>query len=226
MPVIRRTMGAQEPLWTDRREAGQQLAAHLAPWAGRADTSTVVALPRGGVAVAAEVAKQLHLPITTWSVRKLVLPDDPERAIGAVGPGGVELWDEAIQPWLSSQGDWRQQLVRVAKQELVRRQRRYGDATAEDLRGRDLLLVDDGIATGLTVSAAIDSLRAVQPVRLTLAVPVLDRQVKTWLSTRVDGLICLAVMTGLRAVGEHYRHFNQLDDQTVLELLRDCRSQL
>lgn len=219
-------MGDPGHLWNDRQQAGQALADRLPSWQGQGDASTVVAVPRGGVAVGVEVASRLRLPITTWSVRKIVLPNDPERAIGAVAPGDVEVWDDRINQGIALGQHQRQAMRNLAKRELERRQRVYHDATAQELQGRHLLLVDDGIATGLTVCAAIDSLRALEPASLTLAVPVVDRQIKAWLSGRVDHLVALTVVTGLRAVGLHYRQFEQLDDAAVLELLSNSRRQV
>lgn len=210
-------------IWPDRRQAGRELAEHLLAWDGQGHTTTVVAVPRGGVAVAVEVARRLRLPITTWSVRKLSLPDNPELAIGAIGPGEVELWDDRAERLLAGQPERRQRVVTAARLELERRRRLFGDAAPAELRGRQLIVVDDGVATGLTVCAALDSLRALSPASLILAVPVVDREVKGWLAGRVDTMVALAVVRDLQAVGLHYHRFEQLDDSAVLSLLAGCR---
>ncbi|MFN5193968.1 MAG: phosphoribosyltransferase [Cyanobacteriota bacterium] len=217
-------MEQHSDIWLDRREAGQALAARLLAWEGRHHDSTVVALPRGGVAVAVEVARRLRLPITTWSVRKLVLPDAPECAIGAIGPGGVELWDPEASRWLEGRPELRARILQQARLELERRRHCFGDAGGAELRDRHLLIVDDGIATGLTVGAAIESLRALAPASLHLAVPVMDQRMQAWLASRVESVEALAVVSRLGAVGLYYRKFAQLDDTAVLELLDRCRS--
>lgn len=217
-----RSPGASQPIWSDRAAAGQELAARLHAWAHRRDT-TLVALPRGGVAVAAEIAQALELPLTTWAVRKLALPTSPEFAIGAIAPGGVVLWDPASSRGLINYPDLRRLILEREGQELQRRQRLFADAQPEQLRGRQLILVDDGIATGLTVRAALLSLRQLQPEGLILAVPVVTHRVLQQLRTLVNGAVALAPVDDLLAVGCHYRRFEQLSDNDVLHLLASCR---
>jgi len=208
------------PLWFDRREAGGQLAARFHDRRGRAGDCTLLALPRGGVAVAAEMARRLHLPLACWAVRKIAHPAYPEFAIGAVAPGGVVLWDrpQVGVPPLSAQE--RDQLVAGQQRELERRRQLFGDPDPASLADRHLVVVDDGIATGLTARAALRSLRPLQPASLALAVPVVDRQVLPDREALVDRLEALAVVDRLRAVGEWYTHFEQLEDSEVLALLR------
>ena len=176
-------------------------------------------LPRGGVVVAAEVAGALHLPMASWAVRKLGHPADPEVAIGAIAPGGVVLWDRPSLRRLGLSPQQQARLVADQRRELERRQRLFGDPGAPELRDRPLLVVDDGVATGLTVRAALASLRQGQPRRLVLAVPVIDGVVATSLEPALDGLVALARVRGLRSVGGCYRHFDQVGDATVLALL-------
>jgi putative phosphoribosyl transferase len=179
----------------------------------------VIGLPRGGVVVAAEVAGALHLPMASWAVRKLGHPADPEVAIGAIAPGGVVLWDRPSLRRLGLSPQQQARLVADQRRELERRQRLFGDPGAPELRDRPLLVVDDGVATGLTVRAALASLRQGQPRRLVLAVPVIDGVVATSLEPALDGLVALARVRGLRSVGGCYRHFDQVGDATVLALL-------
>jgi putative phosphoribosyl transferase len=180
----------------------------------------LVALPRGGVAVAAAMAEHLHSPVVTWSVRKVVHPSNPEYAIGAIAPGGVVLWDERHEnDRFLSQPSLRQQLVQGQEIELERRRRIFNDPPASSLKGKQLVVVDDGIATGMTVKAALASLRQVGPASLMLAVPVVDRRIVPDLRARVDELEALAVVDHLRSVGEWYRRFPQLEDGEVLQLL-------
>ena len=213
----------QPPLWRDRREAGEALADALMVW--RADPSAVViGLPRGGVVVAAAVAEALELPLASWAVRKLAHPQAPEVAVGAIAPGGVLLWDEPYLRQLHLDPLLRRHLVAAQDRELHRRQRLYGDPPAARLRGRSLLVVDDGIATGLTVRAALESLRQAQPARLVLAVPVLDARLVDRLSPLVDQLVALAVVPALQAVGLWYERFEPVEDPEVQALLAAARS--
>jgi putative phosphoribosyl transferase len=206
------------PLWRDRREAGRQLARLLAAWRGHPQ-ALVIGLPRGGVAVAAEVAEQLHLPLATWAVRKLAHPAAPEVAVGAIAPGGVLIWDEPYLRQVHLDPLLRRQLVAQQDDELRRRQRLFGDPLVSSLRGRPLLVVDDGVATGLTVRAALQSLRQATPSHLVLAVPVIDQLVAARLRPLVDDLVALAEVDGLLAVGAWYERFEQLDDAQVKALM-------
>ena len=205
-------------LWRDRDAAGRALAEQLRRQAPPSPDALLLALPRGGVPVAAAMARRLSLPLATWSARKLADPSQPEFAIGAIAPGGVELWDLPPRaPWPSP--EQRQRILARQGEELRRRQRLFGDPDPAALRHRHLILVDDGIATGLTARAALQSLRLLQPASLTLAVPVLDRRVHDRLRDLVDQLEALAVVDGLEAVGQFYEHFEQLRDDEVLALL-------
>jgi len=212
-------MTGSPPLWIDRQEAGRALAARLADRRGQGATTTLVALPRGGVAVAAAMAQELQLPLVTWAVRKLAHPSHPEYAIGALAPGGWVLWDEASVRLMGLSRAQQQRLLAEQQAELERRQRTYADPPPEALRHRWLVVVDDGIATGLTAQAALRSLRQLQPAGLILAVPVLDRRVMLTLAPLTDRLEALAVVEGLEAVGCWYERFNQLDDDDVIQLL-------
>jgi putative phosphoribosyl transferase len=215
-------MSRQPPLWDDRRDAGRALAERLVRWRGRSD-ARVVGLPRGGVVVAAEVAKALDLPLVSWAVRKVAHPQAPELAIGAIAPGGVLLWDEPYLRQLQLDPLLRRHLVAEQDDELRRRQRLYGDPAPAALRGCHLLVVDDGIATGLTARAALQSLRLCRPASVVLAVPVLDGTVLPRLETLVDELEVLAVVDQLSAVGLWYRRFEQVADADVLALLTAAR---
>jgi putative phosphoribosyl transferase len=213
----------QAPLWRDRRQAGAQLALALQAWLGDPQT-VVIGLPRGGVVVAAAVADALQLPLASWAVRKLAQPTAPEVAVGAIAPGGVLLWDEPYLRQLHLDPLLRRRLVAEQDQELRRRQRLYGDPPASALRGRHLLVVDDGVATGLTVRAALQSLRQVRPSRLTLAVPVVDQCLLGWLRSLVDELVMLAAVPSIEAVGLWYERFEPVADAEVLALLAAARS--
>lgn len=213
----------EPPLWRDRRQAGEALAAVLTAWRGD-PSAVVIGLPRGGVVVAAAVAEALQLPLASWAVRKLAHPQAPEVAVGAIAPGGVLLWDEPYLRQLHLDPQLRRQLVAAQDRELHRRQRLYGDPPAASLRGRSLLVVDDGVATGLTVRAALQSLRQTQPTHLVLAVPVIDERLVERLSPLVDQLVALAAVASLQAVGLWYEHFEPVPDHDVLTLMGSSRS--
>jgi len=207
-------------LWTDRRAAGVLLAEKLRAWADQAQTTTVIGLPRGGVAVGAAVADQLRLPLASWSVRKLTLPTAPETALGALAAPDVVVWNPAA--WSTARLNTAQQqaLIDAARPELERRRQRFGDPDPAALQGRQLIVVDDGIATGMTVLAALQALRNCGPASLVLAVPVLDQRLVGVLTPLVDGLVALAVVHDLQAVGHYYSDFSQLSDRTVEQLLQ------
>jgi len=210
-------MELNPPLWRDRRAAGRDLAQRWADIRGRGDT-LLIGLPRGGVAVAAAMADVLALPLAPWAVRKIADPAWPEVAIGAVAPGGVVLWGAPEHATGLSQRQLAQ-LVRQQQAELLRRQSRYGDPDPRSLAGRHLVVVDDGIATGLTAKAALLSLRRLGPASLGLAVPVVDRRLVPELEALVERLEILAVVPRLESVGPWYGRFEQLNDNAVIQLL-------
>jgi putative phosphoribosyl transferase len=213
------------PLWRSRQEAGAALADRLRAQEWPTEQTVLLALPRGGVPVGAEVARRLGLPLATWSVRKVADPSWPELAIGAVAAGGVMVWRDGgeraahNQERLARQQGWLQEEER----ELARRQALFGDPDPHHLQGRHLVVIDDGIATGMTVRAALLSLKRLQPASLTLAVPVVDREVAEELAPLVNRLEALALVDDLRAVGLWYEDFNQLSDGEVIALLGQNR---
>ena len=216
-------MVTRAPLWTSRHQAGLALAEAFADRRGHRGDTTLVALPRGGVPLAAAMASRLELPLVTWSVRKVADPRWPELAVGAVAAGGVVVWRHGAggrQPAATAtEHGW----LRDQERERQRRQRLFGDPPGDRLCGRHLIVVDDGIATGMTAEAALLSLRRVGPASLALAVPVVDRQVAGVLGRLVDHVEALAVVSDLQAVGLWYGHFEQLSDRQVLALLEGAR---
>jgi putative phosphoribosyl transferase len=213
----------EPPLWADRHQAGLELARACGRLRNPVLPVTLVALPRGGVPVAAAMAGELGCALATWSVRKVADPAIPEVAIGAVAPGGVAVWRNGGAARSHEIAARRRGWLAEQEAELERRQRLFGDPSPEQLRGRHLVVVDDGIATGMTVEAALRSLRRLEPARLELAVPVLDRRLLEWLSSLVDRLTVLAPVDELTAVGLWYARFEQLSDAQVLELLARVR---
>ncbi|MFJ9771333.1 phosphoribosyltransferase family protein [Kitasatospora sp. NPDC101157] len=209
--------------FTDRTEAGRRLAARLAHLAG--PDTVVVALPRGGVPVAAEVATALDAPLDICVIRKLGVPYQPELAMGAIGEDGVRVLNEQVLR-LAGVGD--EQLAQVERRErteLARRARRYrGDRPASDLRGRTVIVVDDGIATGSTARAACRIVRARGAARVVLAVPVAPRDWTDRLTEVADELVCVDTPSPFFAIGEFYADFSQTGDEEVLRLLAEARS--
>jgi putative phosphoribosyl transferase len=211
-------MARATALWRDRHHAGRALAERLMPWRRHPD-ALVLGLPRGGIVVAAEVARALELPLASWAVRKLAHPRAPELALGAIAPGGVLIWDDAITSTQGLDAALRQRIVAEQSRELERRRRLYGDPALSSLGQRPLLVVDDGVATGLTVRAALQSLQQANPSQLVLAVPVIDRQLAGRLRLQLDELIALAEVDDLGAVGAWYQHFDPVTDTQVLDLM-------
>jgi len=214
-------MDPRPPLWSNRKDAGQALARRFLSWDKPSAQTLLLALPRGGVPVAAAMASALGWPLGTWSVRKVADPAWPELAIGAIAAGGVVVWRNGDEQgaWDREQHARRHGWLAREERELVRRQTLFGDPDPRALKERHLVVVDDGIATGMTVRAALLSLRRCEPASLCLAVPVVDRQVVQELLPLVDRLEALAVVADLRAVSLWYSAFEQLSDQEVLELL-------
>lgn len=216
-------MARATALWRDRADAGRALAQRLSPWHHRCD-ALVLGLPRGGVVVAAEVARALKLPLSSWAVRKLAHPRAPELALGAMAPGGVLIWDEAMARSQGLDPPLRRRIVEEQRRELERRRQLYGDPQPSVLRGRPLLVVDDGVATGLTVRAALESLRRAEPSQLVLAVPVIDRRIASRLRRDLDQLVALAEVDDLWAVGAWYERFAPVEDAQVLALMAACNA--
>lgn len=210
-----------KPLFNDRSEAGRELAIRLSRYKGQ--DCVVLALPRGGVPVAVEIARALEVPLDLVLVRKIGLPRQPELAAAAVVDGGapeIVVNDEVV----ANAGLDDAYIAAQAKQELVeieRRRRVYQAGRASvPLEGRTLIVVDDGIATGATVRAALAAMKRKSPKRLILAVPVAAPEALEDLRLLVDEIVCLEVPARFYAIGMHYRDFHQLDDAEVLDLLR------
>jgi putative phosphoribosyl transferase len=180
------------PLWLNRYAAGLALAEVFSKGDGISTNTLLLALPRGGVPVAAAMASQLHLPLATWSVRKIADPAQSEVAIGAIAAGGAMVWRDGEQA-----GQWAAKAARhgwlqCQQKEMARRQQLFGDPAPEQLRNRHLIVVDDGIATGMTAKAALVSLGKVDAASLSLAIPVIDSSVAQELVPLVDRLEALA----------------------------------
>lgn len=203
----------------DRKSAGRQLADDLGAYAGR-DGLLVLGLPRGGVPVAFEVARQLGAPLDVFLVRKLGVPSQPELAMGAIASGGVRILNEDVVAELDITDDAIARVAAEEQEELERRQRAYrGDRREPDLRWRTVILVDDGLATGATMAAAVAAARADDPAELVVAVPVAARETCDAFRDSVDAVVCSITPEPFRAVGAWYEEFPQTTDEEVRALL-------
>lgn len=206
----------------NRQEAGRLLAEKLKKYAGK--NSYVLAVPRGGVVVGYEVAKRLKLPLDILVVRKIGHPFDPELAIGAVAEGVIEVLDDEIDVSGISPKEIRD-VVDKERLEVKRRQHLYrDDRPLADMAGKTVLIIDDGLATGYTAIAAVDSARRLHPSRLVFSVPVCAEDSIIKIKNKVDDFVCLLSTPDLRAVGEYYLNFNQVTDDQVVSLLNSSRS--
>ena len=203
----------------DRTEAGKLLAAQLGEYADRSDV-WVLGLPRGGVPVAYEIAQALNLPLDICLVRKLGVPGQPELAMGAIAPGDVMVLNHEILNSLEIPRGALLQVVEDEKQELERRDRVYRENRPEpDVQGKTVILVDDGIATGSTLRAAIATLRQKNPQAIVVAVPVAPASACQSLEAIVDKIVCLNTPEPLNSIGIWYVDFSQTSDQEVRHLL-------
>ena len=203
----------------DRSEAGRVLAGHLRKYADRDDV-IVLGLPRGGVPVAAEVARALGAPLDVFIVRKLGVPGHEELAMGAVASGGVRVVNDDVVRGLALDD---RTIDRVAARELAelhRRERSYrGDRPDPDFAGRTVILVDDGLATGSSMRAAVKALAARHPARVVVAVPIAARDTCAALLREADEVVCPVTPEPFHAVGLWYEDFSQTTDEEVHALL-------
>ena len=206
----------------NRRDAGRRLAQHLLVYADCRDV-IVLALPRGGVPVAFEVAQALGVPLDVFVVRKLGLPWQEELAIGALASGGVRVLDlDLIRAAGVTENDL-QRITRVEQSELDRRERLYrDDRPFPDLTGKTVILVDDGLATGATMKAAVTALRQEGPSRVVVAAPVAARETCESLRQVADDIVCATTPEPFRAVGLWYDDFSQVTDEEVRRLLEQA----
>jgi erythromycin esterase-like protein/predicted phosphoribosyltransferase len=206
-------------LFRDRREAGRLLATKLTRYANRPDV-LVLALPRGGVPVAYEVASALGAPLDVFVVRKLGVPGYEELAMGAVATGGVRVLNDQLVNRLGIPDDMIDAVAAREQQELARRERLYRDGRPPpDVRGRTVILVDDGLATGATMHAAIQALRQQNPTHIVVAVPTASPETCKKMRAEVDEVICAITPEPFEAVGRWYRDFSQTTDEEVRALL-------
>src|SRR5256714_15178008 len=203
----------------DRTEAGPLLAAKPAQSAQRPDV-LVLALPRGGVPVAYEVARALGAPLDVYLVRKLGVPGHKELAMGAIATGGVRVLNEAVVGALHISPATIDAVAAAEQRELARRERLYrGTRPAPDVRGRTVILVDDGLATGATMPAAVAALRQQQPARIVVAVPIAAPETCDELRAEVDEIVCAITPEPFYAFGLWYEDFAPPTDDEIRTLL-------
>ena len=206
--------------FTDRSEAGRRLAERIRPHA--VEDPIVLALPRGGVPVGAELARELGAEFDVLMVRKIGLPEHPETGVGAISEDGQVLYDDRALARLRVPRQALSDTVALERDELDRRRRVYrGERSMPRIAGRDCVVVDDGVATGGTARAALRMVRQAGPSRLVLAVPVASPEALETLRSEADSLVVLSVPDNFRAVGEWYRDFDQLSDEDVTMILGD-----
>src|SRR4051794_38932474 len=203
----------------DRAEAGRLLAERLHQYAGRDDVA-VLGLPRGGVPVAFEVARALGAPLDVFLVRKLGVPRHEELAFGAIATGGTRVLNEEVVESLGIPLEWIEAIDAKERRELERRDRAYrGERPPPDLAGRTVILVDDGLATGSTMLAAVRAVREDDPAKVVVAVPIADPEVCAGLEAVADEVVCASTQRPMRAVGAWYDDFSQTTDDEVRELV-------
>ena len=196
-----------------------RLAARLGAYAGRRDV-VVLALPRGGVPVASEVARALRAPLDVFLVRKLGVPFHRELAMGAIASGGVRVLNTAILEAFGIPTEAVDAVAREEEAELARRECLYrGDRAAPDVRGKVVVLVDDGLATGATMRAAVTALRRLGPARIVVAVPTASAEACTEMAAAADEVVCAETPEPFLAVGASYEDFSETTDADVRRLL-------
>jgi putative phosphoribosyl transferase len=207
-------------IFKNRKDAGQKLAEKLAKYAGRDDV-LILALPRGGVPVAFEVAEKLGAPLDVFLVRKLGVPGQEELAMGAIASGSVRVLNTRTIDYLKISEEAIDRVAEREQRELRRREREYrGGLPAPDVSGKIVILIDDGLATGATMRAAAIALKQMNPARIIVAVPVAADETCREFKQEVDAVICAITPEPFYGVGLWYEDFSQTTDEEVRELLK------
>lgn len=205
--------------FSDRAEAGRKLAAALSQYARREDV-VVLALPRGGVPVAFEVARELEVPLDVFVVRKLGLPEQPELAMGAIASGGVRVLNDEVVAAAAVPPETIEEVAAREHEELARRETMYrGGRSALRVEGKTVILVDDGLATGSSMRAAVRALREQRAAQIVVAVPVAPPATCEELRGEADEVVCACTPEPFVAIGAWYEHFPQVSDGEIRDLL-------
>jgi putative phosphoribosyl transferase len=221
-----RAMMKVDDIFQDRRHAGRELAKRLIPYAQQ-ENVLALALPRGGVPVAYEVATALHVPLDVFIVRKLGVPGHEELAMGAIASGGVRVLNDEIVNQIPQVGDIISAVAAREMQELERREFLYrGRRPPADVLGKTVLVIDDGLATGSTMRAAVLALRQQEAGKIVVAVPVASRETCLQLANQADEVVCVEIPSNFMAVGQFYADFSQTSDAEVSDLLAQAAQQL
>jgi putative phosphoribosyl transferase len=210
----------------NREQAGHALAERLKAYANRSDV-VVLALPRGGLPIGVEVAAALRVPLDVFVVRKLGTPGQPELAMGAIASGGVRVLNDDVLKVLNLTSDAVDRVARAEQQELERRERLYrGDRPLPALADRVVILVDDGLATGSTMRAAVKAVRQHRPGKVVVAVPAGAAETCEEFRQEVDEIVCIIAPASFQAVGSWYEEFPQISDREVRDLLEKSSREL
>ncbi len=208
--------------FTDRVDAGKRLASSLKNFSGK--KGIVLAIPRGGVVVGYEIAKVLNLPLDVIIPRKIGAPDNPELAIGAVAEDGTAILDNRLIAYLGVSKEYIKEETARQKREIERRLKLYRhDTSYPNLKGLDVIVVDDGIATGSTMKAALASVKNRGAVSVTVAIPVGPPSTIEELNEIADRVVCLYTPEYFQAIGEFYSNFSQTEDEEVIKLLHESK---
>jgi len=211
--------------FSDRADAGKRLVEALADFRGK--DAAVLAIPRGGVVVGYEIATALMLPLDVIVPRKLGSPDNPELAIGAIAEDGSRVLDNQLVVYLDVPDSYIEAESERQRREIARRMNVYREGVEPiDLEGKDVIIVDDGIATGSTMKAALLSVRNRRAKSVTVAVPVGSPQTITELKRLADRVVCLYTPEYFQAIGQFYEDFSQTSDEEVIRMLKHCREGL
>ena len=213
-------------IFKNRKDAGRELAEKLIEYKNRQDV-LVLALPRGGVPVAFEVARKLNFPLDVFLVRKLGVPGQEELAMGAIASGETRVLNEKVINPLRIPKEIVEAVARKENRELERRERAYrDDLPAPDIAGKTVILIDDGLATGATMRAAVIALKQQNPAKIIVAVPVASPETCAEFRDEVDKIICAVMPEPFHGVGLWYEDFSQTTDEEVCELLSKSREKL
>ena len=208
--------------FTDRVDAGKRLASALSNFSGK--KGIVLAIPRGGVPVGFEIAKTLKIPLDVIIPRKIGAPDNPELAIGAVAEDGTAILDDHLVKYLAVSREYIKEAIERQKQEIQRRLETYRqDSSYPNLKGFDVIVVDDGIATGSTMKAALASVKNRGAASITVAVPVGPPSTIEELEEVADRVVCLYTPEYFQAIGQFYSDFGQTTDEEVIKLLQESK---